>query len=216
MRVALIETGLANVASVEAALGRLGVTPVRATGPDDVEDAGAAILPGVGAFGAGAAALADRGLAAPLARRIAENRPTLAICLGLQLLCAASDETPGAEGLGALPVRAQRLGAPRLPHFGWSEVTAPAGATVLASGAAYFAHTFALTDVSALERAGFAVATAVEGEPFAAAVERGPVVACQFHPELSGAYGAALLGRWLEVARGERADAARAGGVRRW
>jgi len=213
VRVALIETGLANVASVEAALGRLGVTPVRATGAGDVEGADAAILPGVGAFGAGAAALADRGLAAPLARRIAEGRPTLAICLGLQLLCEASAESPGEAGLGALPVRAERLRAPRLPHFGWSEVAAPSGAGIVADGAAYFAHTYALTDVLALERAGFAVATAVEGEPFAAAVERGPVVACQFHPELSGAYGAALMSRWLEVARAGAADHAE---VRRW
>lgn len=215
MSVTLIETGLANVASVEAALARLGATALRATGPEDVARADAVVLPGVGAFGAGAAALAERGFAAPLARRIAEGRPTLAICLGLQLLCEASDETHGASGLGVLPVRARRLGAPRLPHFGWSEVTAPSACRVVVGGAAYFAHTYALTELAPLERAGFAVATATEGETFAAAVERGPVVACQFHPELSGAYGAALLGRWLETSR-DSADAAHAGEVQRW
>ncbi|QDV05995.1 Imidazole glycerol phosphate synthase subunit HisH [Planctomycetes bacterium Poly30] len=218
IRVDMVKTGVANVASVAAALRRLGADVELTADAARVREGAAVVLPGVGSFGAGMRALRESGLDAVLAERIAENRPTLAVCLGLQLLCQSSEETPGIHGLGVLPIDVQRLrGAPRLPHFGWNAVglesSAPEPAVgLLEEGDAYFAHTFCLTDADALEAEGWTVARTDEGSTFVSAVERGSVLACQFHPELSGPYGAALLGRWLASARTASAAAAAQGG----
>ena len=204
----MVRTGVANVASIEAAFRRLGLSVEATDDAARVADATAVVLPGGGAFGAGVERLQAGGLGDALAARIDANRPTLAVCLGLQLLGSASDEAPGATGLGVLPVDAKRLdGAPRLPHFGWNRVEPDADAALLAPGDAYFAHTFCFrgANADALRREGWRVATTVEGEPFVCAVERGGVLACQFHPELSGEYGRDLLARWLKNARLELA-----------
>ena len=206
MKVTLIETGVANVASVRAALGRLGADVVRGEGPDQVATADAVVLPGVGSFASGTRSLEAQDLVESIRERAEANRPMLAVCLGLQLLANSSDESPDSAGIGVLPVRVARLdAAPRLPHFGWNGVEIEGGA-ILASGEAYFAHSFAIHAAdgdqrSALLADGWKVATCTEGVPFVAGVERGAVAACQFHPELSGSYGAALLGRWLDTAR---------------
>ncbi len=213
MKVYLIQTGVANVASVAAAFVRLGAEVELTSDPATVASAPAVVLPGVGAFGAGMASLCNQGLDRALSQRIAAGRPTLAVCLGLQLLCTGSDEAPGVRGLGALPAAARRLpDAQRLPHFGWNRVKAspPSGRQprfFVEDGDAYFAHTYCLNDTAALEAAGWSIATTEEGSLFVSAVERGAVLACQFHPELSGSYGAALLQRWLEQAAAESPSA---------
>lgn len=207
--VVLVRTGVANVASVTAALRRLGVEPRLSDDPGVIREAAAVVLPGVGAFGAGMERLDAAGLVTPLRARVERGEPTLAICLGVQLLGIESEEEPGVPGLGVAPVRTRRLmGAPRLPHFGWNEVAPDPGCTIIQPGEAYFAHSYRLDDSAALAAEGWAVARSNEGEPFVAAIERGAVLGCQFHPELSGAFGAALLERWLE-----RAAVACAGGV---
>lgn len=201
MEVYLMKTGVANVASVTAAFERLGARVELTDDPDTVRTAGAVVLPGVGSFDAGMAALGRNGLGSALIERIESGAPTLAVCLGLQLLGCASDEAPGVPGLGVLPATAVRIPeAPRLPHFGWNAVTWPAEATspsLFPSGEAYFAHTYCLRDTVAIESAGWRVAKATEGSTFVAAVQRGAVLACQFHPELSSAMGARTLQRWL-------------------
>lgn len=191
----LVDTSLANLASIEAAFGRLGQTTRRSIDPAEVANASHVVLPGVGAFGAGMARLRDAGLVEPLRRRVAEGRPTLAICLGLQLLCEASDEAPGESGLGVVPGRVTRFDSGlRVPQLGWNRVRAGEGTRLLAGGAAYFANSYRLAG----RPPGWACAWSDHGGPFVAALERGRVVACQLHPELSGAYGASLLRRWLE------------------
>lgn len=204
MDVILLSTGVANVASVSAALTRTGARTVPSVDPEVCRTADAVVLPGVGSFAAGMAALNRHGLAGALRQRIDEGRPTLAICLGLQLLTESSDESPGTAGLGVLPAQTVRLdGAPRLPHFGWNRVEAPGEEGLVQDGAAYFAHTYCLRPSADLESAGWRIAASSEGAPFVAAVERGPIVAAQFHPELSSAYGRDLLVRWLERARAQ-------------
>ncbi|MFT5735643.1 MAG: imidazole glycerol phosphate synthase glutamine amidotransferase subunit [Planctomycetota bacterium] len=205
MRVQMVKTGVANIASVAAALTRLGADVELTSDAAVIRDGEAVVLPGVGSFGAGMEALRRDGLDAALVERIAAGRPTLAVCLGLQLLCASSEETAGVQGLDVLPADIVRLpDAPRLPHFGWNRVltsdTAESADALLEEGDAYFAHTFCLRDAERIESEGWRVARTVEGSEFVSAVERGAVLACQFHPELSGAYGAALLGRWLKRA----------------
>jgi len=193
--VVILPTGVANTASVLAAFRRLGATPRLSEDLADVREAGHVVLPGVGSFGAAMERLRALGLVEPLKARIAADRPTLAVCVGLQVLAEASDESPGVAGLGVLPGTVRRFpSAVRVPQFGWNRVVAPAGAGLLASGSAYFANSFRLADVPA----GWRAALSHHGGPFVAALERGRVLACQFHPELSGAWGLELLRRWLE------------------
>ncbi|MDX2115984.1 MAG: imidazole glycerol phosphate synthase subunit HisH [Planctomycetota bacterium] len=194
LEVTIIATGVANVASVRSAFERLGVRTRLSAAPQDAARAPLVVLPGVGSFGAAMAALRGAGLAGPLAARIGEGRPTLAICLGLQLLAASSEESPGAEGLGVIAGRVTRFrGGARVPHMGWNVVRPAEGGTRVEAGEAYYANSFKLDDGPE----GWAVSTSEYGERFVAAVERGDVLACQFHPELSGEWGLRLIGRWL-------------------
>jgi imidazole glycerol-phosphate synthase subunit HisH len=197
--VVVIRTGTANLASVAAALERAGCTVRVSEDPAEAGRAPRLVLPGVGAFGPVAGRLDELRLRDPLTRRIAAGRPTLAICLGLQLLAEASEETPGARGLGVLEATATRFAdGLRVPHLGWNRVAAGDGCALLEDGDAYFANSYKLDAVPA----GWAGATTDHGGPFVAALERGPVLACQFHPELSGPWGQALIERWLAAAGG--------------
>ncbi len=192
--VLIVPTGLANVASVRAGIERAGAISAVAESPDEIAGAGAVVLPGVGAFGAAMAVLVERGFAHPLRERVRAGAPTLAICLGLQLLFAASEESPGTGGLGVIDAAVRRFPEGRVvPHMGWNEVTTTSGCRLLESGFAYFANSFCTESVPA----GWEAATSSYGGEFVAALERGGVLACQFHPELSGAFGQALLRRWL-------------------
>ena len=196
VEIVVCRTGTANLASVFAGLKRAGGAPRMAGGPDDIRGAGHVMLPGVGSFGAAMATLVETGMVTPLRARFAEGRPTLAICVGLQLLCLSSEESPGVEGLGIVPADIQRFPAGvRVPQFGWNHVTANTDCELLESGYAYFANSYRLAE----RTTGWAVAIADHGGPFVAAMELGPLVACQFHPELSGAYGHALLQRWIST-----------------
>lgn len=193
----VVQTGVANLHSVRAAFARLGITLVAAQHPRDVATAAALLLPGVGHFAAARSALDALGFAAPLQQRLREGLPTLGICLGMQLCCEGSDEAPTAVGLGAVPGRLTRFPpAVRCPQMGWNALACDGDAQLLAPGHAYFANSFRLVD----RPAGWTVATAEHGGAFVAALERGAVLLCQFHPELSGAYGDALLQRWLQTA----------------
>lgn len=193
--VAVVRTGVANLASVLAALRRVGADPEVTADPAVIVDAGHVVLPGVGAFGAGMRAL-EGPLADALRTRIVVRRPTLAICLGLQLLCDASEESPGVAGLRVVPGHVARYpDGVTVPQMGWARVAAPPEARAVQSGWAYFANSYRLAEPPK----GWTVATGEHGGPYVAAVERDGVVACQFHPELSGAYGLGLLRRWLEI-----------------
>ena len=166
------------------------------------------VLPGGGAFAAAAEALDELELREPLRERIEAGRATLAICLGFQLLCEGSEESPGAVGLGLIPATARRFGGElRVPQLGWNRVE-PVGAGLIEPGHAYFANSYHVPELPP----GWAGATTDYGGVFASAVERGALLACQFHPELSGAWGSALLARW--VARSRVAPAAPSEGVR--
>lgn len=193
--VVIVRTGTANTASVVAAAQRLGLAPRLSTDSALVRDAELAILPGVGAFGAAMDAIRAAGLEDVLRERIGSNRATLCICLGLQVLCDASEETPGVRGLGVIPATIGRFGEDvRVPQLGWNEVLPEQGCTMLTRGFAYYANSYRLASTPA----GWKCAMTTHGAPFVAAVERGRVLACQFHPELSGPWGLGLIKRWVE------------------
>ncbi len=177
-----------------AALARVGAAPRLTDHPADVMTAERVVLPGVGAFAAAMSHLRANGLAKPLAERAEGGRPLLAICLGMQLLAEASDESPGVSGLGVFPGRARRFGSGvRVPQLGWNPIEPEGGCQYLLPGHVYFANSYCLDEIPD----GWRGATADHGGPFVAALERGRILACQFHPELSGEWGLALLRRWL-------------------
>lgn len=193
--VLIAPTGTANLASVLAAFKRLGADARVSDDGGQIEQATHVMLPGVGAFAASIDRLRAKGLDQALKRRIEADKPTICICVGHQLLFETSDESPGVSGLGIVQGHVGRfLGDVRVPQFGWNEVTAAADAQILGSGYAYFANSF-----RAEAAPGLRVATATHGGKFIAAMERGNLIGCQFHPELSGAYGAAILARFLEL-----------------
>jgi len=111
----------------------------------------------------------------------------------MQLLCRKSEETPGVTGLSIISAAVEkfRVDLP-VPQFGWNKVVPPQGGEWLTEGFAYFANSFRIASCDGWENA-----TAEYGEPFAAALRKGKVLACQFHPELSGQWGLELLRKWL-------------------
>lgn len=196
----IVATGTANLASVQAAFARLGVETALTTDPQVVGDAERVVLPGVGALGAAMANLHAAKLAEPLRRRIGAGRTTLAICLGLQVLLDGSEESPGVAGLGLVSGTARRFQtALAVPQLGWNRVTPEAGCDSIAPGFAYYANSFRL-DSAPPPSSGWRAAWTDYGGPFVAALQRGGVLACQFHPELSGPWGSLLLKRWLDGA----------------
>jgi imidazole glycerol phosphate synthase glutamine amidotransferase subunit len=199
--VVIVDSGVANLASITSGFGRLGASVATTRDPAAVRGAPRVVLPGVGAFGAGMGALTAHGLDQAIRDVAAQGTPLLGICLGMQLLCEASEETPGVFGLGVIAGTCRRLPADvRVPHLGWNTVTAPpGGGGLIATGVAAFANSYALREPPPAHppRPGWTAAWTAHGVPFVAALERPGVLACQFHPELSGSYGAALLQRWL-------------------
>ncbi len=197
--VVIVNSGVANLASIASAFSRLGTSVVVTDDPRVVAAARRVVLPGVGAFGAGLAALRARGLDRAITDAVARGTPLLGVCLGMQMLCEGSEETPrGVAGLGVIQGACRRLpDHVRVPHLGWNAVTAVSQAALVDSGVAAFANSYALLDAPP----GWTPAWTTHGVRFVAALERGRTLACQFHPELSGGYGAALLERWLAGAK---------------
>lgn len=201
----IVTTGTANVCSVEVAFRRLGENPVRTADADGIREADFVVLPGVGAYGAALAELSM--VAEALQERIVQGSPTLGICLGMQLFGQGSEESPGVTGLGAFEGTFRRLNAYRpdgatepdprfrVPQMGWNSVGASEACRILTSDHFYFAHSYALYEPPP----DWSSAMVDHGGVFVAGVERGPVVACQFHPELSGQAGEDLLKRWLQA-----------------
>lgn len=197
--VLIIQTGTANTASVMAGLTRAGADAVLSNDPGLVERAERVVLPGVGAMAAALRRLEQDGLVEAIRNRIASGRPTLAICLGLQLLCNRSEESPDTEGLGVIPTLVRRFpDSVSVPQMGWNRIEPDQECRYLQPGFAYFANSFRVVEAPAAWSAAWSAAWADHGGRFLAAAEQGDIVACQFHPELSGAWGQDLLARWIE------------------
>src|SRR2546426_10501234 len=144
--VVIVDSGVANLASIASGFRRIGGN-VEVTGDKGiVRDAPRVVLPGVGAFGAGLGALRARGLDQAVTQAAARCTPLLGVCLGMQMLCEASEEAPGVAGLGVIPGTCRRLPHDvRVPHLGWNTVTA-GGAGRGATGGGAFANSYALRE----------------------------------------------------------------------
>jgi imidazole glycerol phosphate synthase glutamine amidotransferase subunit len=178
--VVLCDYGAGNTRSLEFALARVGADAVTSGDAESVLAADLAVLPGVGSARSAMAALRDRGLDDALRARVNSDRPTLGICLGLQLALEATEEDGGVAGLGLLPGRAVRLRRGRVPRIGWADVDPYAEAF-------YFAHSYAAETPSA----------SAWSEGVVAEARAGSFLGVQFHPEKSGAAGARFLARCL-------------------
>jgi len=195
MSVVLVDAGGTNIGSVRYALQRLGVDAALTADAAAIRAADKVILPGVGAAGPGMARLRELGLV-DLLRSL--TQPVLGVCLGMQLLCAHSEEGDTAC-LGLIPAPVRRFtGAPglRVPHMGWNRVSAQREHPLLAGlgddGQAYFVHSYAVPT------GDWTLASSDYGEPFSAAIARGNFLGMQFHPERSAAFGARLLKNFLD------------------
>jgi imidazole glycerol-phosphate synthase subunit HisH len=194
--VVVLDYGSGNLRSAQRAFERVGAQVTVTADARSAVEADGLVVPGVGAFAACMAGLADIDGRAVVEQRLVAMRPVLGICVGMQVLFDAGVEHGiETEGLHVLPGRVEALRAPVRPHMGWNTVEAPAGSTLFAGLDAdtrfYFVHSYAVHHTSGL------VSTTVHGEPFVAAVEDGLVSATQFHPEKSGDAGAALLENWV-------------------
>uniref|UniRef100_UPI0035CC8168 imidazole glycerol phosphate synthase subunit HisH n=1 Tax=uncultured Sphingomonas sp. TaxID=158754 RepID=UPI0035CC8168 len=197
MTLALIDYGAGNLHSVANALKAAGATDLRVTAdPAEVTKADRIVLPGVGAFGACAAALrAVPGMVEALERRVRqEGAPFLGICVGMQLMADVGEEHGTHAGLGWIPGTVRHL-APtdataKVPHMGWNDVVPTSAHPLIVPGEAYFLHSYAFDGADTL-------ATTDHAGPVAAAIGRDNLLGVQFHPEKSQRYGLALLERFL-------------------
>jgi glutamine amidotransferase len=195
-RIALVDYGAGNLTSVRKGLAAAGASVFTPATPDELGDAAAVVVPGVGHFGAtaGLSSVWRAAIAGVLARRT----PLLGICLGLQWLFECSDEAPGVAGLGAIAGRCERLPPlVKVPHVGWNslELLRP---SVLLQGLrdgtqVYFTHAYAAP------LAGETVAATTHGIRFTAVVERERIFGVQFHPEKSGDAGIRVLRNFVEL-----------------
>lgn len=203
--VVVLDYGSGNLRSAERALARVGADVTVTSDFDAALECDGLVVPGVGAFAACMAGLKGVRGDQIVGRRLAGGRPVLGICVGMQILFARGVEH-GVQTAGCdeWPGTVERLDAPVLPHMGWNSVKAPAGSVLFAgvdpATRFYFVHSYGVREWELRTGDGFAepvVTWAEHGVPFVAAVENGPLMATQFHPEKSGDAGAALLSNWL-------------------
>ena len=210
--IAIIDSGIANLRSVEKALLRLGAEAAVIDDPRRLRDAAGIILPGVGAFADGIAKLQSGGFIEPLRREIERGKPTLGICLGLHFLFSESEEFGLHKGLELIPGRVVRFrddtlepGAAgkrlKIPHMGWNRLRIERAAPILAGlpdePFFYFVHSYYVmptdSDVTA--------ATTEYGTRFTSVIWRDNLFATQFHPEKSQSAGLTLLKNFAVLAR---------------
>lgn len=196
--IALLDYGAGNVRSVINAIETLG-QKVRVVGSaEDIMAAETLVFPGVGNFGSMMKILRDKGYVEPLKTYLRSNRPFLGICLGLQALFKESDEAPGIKGLGIIAGRVKRFEvALSVPHIGWNGINIMQASRIFRDIAGdekfYFVHSYHVVP----EDDTWVMTTTDYGYRFVSGIQRGNIIATQFHPEKSGGPGLRLLKNFL-------------------
>lgn len=200
--IAVIDYGAGNLQSVRNALDSLGCKNTIAVSVREILSADAVILPGVGAFGSAMAEMEKRGLTETVKEAAMSGKPFLGICAGMQLLFDESEESPGVRGLGIIPGKVLRFPTAeglKIPHMGWNSVKRVKESRLIGADAKepymYFVHSYY---VKAKEREAVS-AVSFYGTEFDAAIEKGNIFGCQFHPEKSGGAGIELLERFTRL-----------------
>ncbi len=200
--IAIIDYDAGNLKSVEKALKYLGQEVKVSRDREVILGADKVILPGVGAFGDAMGKLNSYGLVQVIRDAIGMGKPFLGICLGLQLLFERSDESPGVPGLGVLKGEIVRIpdgGGLKIPHIGWNSLklrnNGKLFAGITGEPYVYFVHSYYLR----AKEPEIVTAVTEYGVSIHAAVERGNVSACQFHPEKSGDTGLAILKNFAKL-----------------
>jgi glutamine amidotransferase len=197
--IAILDYGSGNLRSAERAFATAGQDVVVTSDRLVALEAKGLVVPGVGAFAACMNGLNGIDGGAIVRERIAKERPTLGICIGMQIMFSQGTEhSEGAphSGIGVWDGIVSQLEAPILPHMGWNTVEAASTSTLFRGVEAesfYFVHSYA-----AKKAVGTTQAWSMHGERFLAAVEDGYISATQFHPEKSGAAGLALIKNWVD------------------
>jgi len=203
--IAIIDYGAGNLRSVAKAIAKLGYEANVTSSPDDVLDADAVILPGVGAAGDTINSLERLGMVDPIRRVIAQNRPFFGVCLGLQVLFTDSEEGGGQRCLDLIPGMVRRLPSHlKVPQMGWNQVRQrlahplfdriPDGANF------YFVHSYYADP----EEEAIVAGETDYGLSFPSVIIKGNIVATQFHPEKSGDLGLRMYDNFLKFSLGGR------------
>ncbi len=201
--ITLLDYGAGNVRSLVNALKSLGETITFVQSPEDILSAKRLVFPGVGAFGSMMRVLHRKGYVEALRTYLRSDRPFLGICIGLQALFERSREDPGVEGLGIIAGEVKRFEVDRaVPHMGWNGLSIRQPSRIFNGLAGdekfYFVHSYHV----APREPDVILSTTDYGYPFVSSIQKGNIVATQFHPEKSGDPGLAILENFI------RADAA--------
>ncbi len=202
--IGIIDYGMGNLGSVENALRYMALESRIFNRAADWPDCQAVILPGVGAFGDCMTNLQEAGLCEPILRWVGAGRPFLGICLGMQVLFASSEESPGARGLALFGGTVRRFTLPpqyKVPQIGWNQVQPTRPGCPLFAGVPdptffYFVHSYYVAPADP----ALTVGVTDYGGDYASAVWRDNVMATQFHPERSHRLGLRMLANFARHA----------------
>ena len=202
--IAIIDYGVGNLFSLKSSLAMIGAQAIVTGDADVLRSADRLILPGVGAFGDARQKLAQTGLDAALCAEAVRGNPVLGICLGMQMLFDRSLEYGEHKGLGLIPGEVVPMAGRlpeglKIPHIGWNALAIrkpdhPLMKYTESGDCVYFVHSFYAADC-----ADSVIATAEYGIDVTAAVAKGNVMGCQFHPEKSGTVGLGILKAFCEM-----------------
>lgn len=216
MKVTIIDYGISNILSVARALSHCGAETLITDSADDIIQAEALILPGVGAFEDGMRGLRERKLLDPIKTYASQGHPFMGICLGMQMMLSTSEEFGIHEGLGLIPGRVVRIegttihGEPhKIPHIGWNNLRLPLGKTnsfwekTILSGfeenkEVYFVHSYTAVPDNEEHRLADAY---YGGRLISAVIRKDNLWGCQFHPEKSGLVGLRIIENFLQYSK---------------
>lgn len=200
--IAIIDYGMGNLASVQNAFRKIGYETLITSDPEEILRAEKVVLPGVGAFKDAIDNLCQRGIDKILLEIVSRQTPLLGICLGLQLLFTESEENGLHQGLNIIPGRVKRFDLPadyKVPQIGWNSIAINPDSRLLAGipdgSYFYFVHSYYVVP----DDESVVAARSDYGVSFVAAIEKGAVMATQFHPEKSSELGLRILRNFGEL-----------------